>query len=887
MITLKAYQDRVLTSLRDFFRQCAEGRHPADAFQAIRYRNNQPMQPYLPVPVPVPVPGLPPEMPYICLRVPTGGGKTLLACRAAGIAMTDFRHATEAIVLWLVPHTTILDQTASALKRKDHPYRQALDLCGSVEVKRITEALYLSRATADNKTVVIVATIQAFRAEDPSERLVYKPNGALEDHFNGRDTTRLLPGPDGNPLPSLVNVLRLRQPIIIVDEAHNARTDLSFAALGDVLPSCIIEFTATPDRTQAPSNVLHYVSAAELKAEDMIKLPLRVFTRHPSQREQLLADAVACRADLEKLAIQEGELTNEYLRPIMLIQAERVDACEDLRQHLTTDYGIPADQVKISVGVQDELKGLSNIMTRESRVRFIITVEKLREGWDCPFAYVLCSLKETRSATAIEQIVGRILRLPNAKAKQHPELNCSYAFSVSPSLSEVLAEFRNALESNGFTAAEADRLVIPSQQGALPLGRQPRTVQLTPLDINAGAIPNHLSEKVHIDLAKGTVTILAPLDESETAQLAGCLTSSDAKDKVHEAIRIVREADQAFGGNGRRGRSGYERNIDFIVPMLCIQENGDLLEFEGTVLLEHPWRLSAKDATLPESYNPLTRPAGGSGTLNVGDRGNVQILPGDGEANFVNQLHQQVLALSLPEDWSQERLIAWIDQHIEHEDIPEGESGAFLQRVIQGILTRYGISVNILALDRFRLRNEVDKRIQQHREQERKAAFQLLLQDNSKLTVSPERTVNFRTIAYDPSSLYEGSFEFRKHYYGAKPGELIEYTQDNKLTEEFQCAQFIDNLDAVEFWFRNLPRKTSSFRLQTSTDWFYPDFCCKLKDGRVLVIEYKGKHLYDQIDAAEKRAIGAVWESRSNGQCLFVMPTDVNFSSITAKIAQH
>src|SRR5439155_21199597 len=80
---------------------------------------------------------------------------------------------------------------------------------------------------------------------------------------------------------------------------------------------------------------------------------------------------------------------------------------------------------------------------------YIITVEKLREGWDCPFAYVLCSLRETHSATAIEQIVGRILRLPHAQAKQHPDLNCAYALSVSVSLTEVLPELREALESNG------------------------------------------------------------------------------------------------------------------------------------------------------------------------------------------------------------------------------------------------------------------------------------------------------------------------------------------------------------------------------------------------------------------------------------------------------
>jgi len=66
-----------------------------------------------------------------------------------------------------------------------------------------------------------------------------------------------------------------------------------------------------------------------------------------------------------------------------------------------------------------------------------------------------------------------------------------------------------------------------------------------------------------------------------------------------------------------------------------------------------------------------------------------------------------------------------------------------------------------------------------------------------------------------------------------------------------------------------LPVKTSSFRLQTSKDWFYPDFLVQLNDGRVLVVEYKGGYLYDAADAEEKRMVGEVWASRSNGKCLF------------------
>ncbi|HEX7470062.1 MAG TPA: hypothetical protein VF437_04915 [Verrucomicrobiae bacterium] len=81
---------------------------------------------------------------------------------------------------------------------------------------------------------------------------------------------------------------------------------------------------------------------------------------------------------------------------------------------------------------------------------------------------------------------------------------------------------------------------------------------------------------------------------------------------------------------------------------------------------------------------------------------------------------------------------------------------------------------------------------------------------------------------------------------------------------------------------RNLSRKATSFRLQTSKDWFYPDFLCQLNDGRVLVVEYKGEHLF--ADAEEKRAVGAVWESRSGGKCLFVMPEGKDLAAIAKKI---
>jgi type III restriction enzyme len=204
-------------------------------------------------------------------------------------------------------------------------------------------------------------------------------------------------------------------------------------------------------------------------------------------------------------------------------------------------------------------------------------------------------------------------------------------------------------------------------------------------------------------------------------------------------------------------------------------------------------------------------------------------------------------------------------------------------------MTRHGITdVAILALDRFRLRDEVESLIEFHRRAEHRVAFQNWLLPEVALTVSRERGLDFSKRLYEPSWQYDGSFVFKKHYYGPKPGELRERKADGALTEEFQCAQFLDGLEEVDYWVRNLSRKPSSFRLQTSTDYFYPDFVCRLKDGRILVVEFKGgdkdKGWYASPDSEEKRLIGAIWEKRSGGRCMFIMPEGKDFDAIRERV---
>lgn len=283
---LKRYQDTALDRFRHFLRD-ANAIGPDGANLAFYKATNLP---YRRAPV------IADGTPYVCLRIPTGGGKTVMGAYAVGIAAQEFLEVKNPMVLWLVPSTPILDQTVAALKNLDHPYRAALakDFGRNVSVLTKAEALAMSRADAEGGACIIVSTIQSFRREksngeeDQEGLKVYQDAGNLMDHFSGlteAQEARLeqVEGA-GRPVASLANLLRLHRPMVIVDEAHNARTALSFDTLARFSPSLILELTATPQTEHDPSrekhasNILYSVSAAELKAEQMIKMPIKLTT---------------------------------------------------------------------------------------------------------------------------------------------------------------------------------------------------------------------------------------------------------------------------------------------------------------------------------------------------------------------------------------------------------------------------------------------------------------------------------------------------------------------------------------------------------------------------------------------------------------------------------
>ena len=797
-LPLKEYQERTLETLTEYYQKCLQYENANTAFYDLTQR------PY------ASVEGLP-GMPYVCLRLPTGGGKTFVACHAVGITASELLKTESPIVLWLTPSNAIRDQTLNALKNPNHPYRDAFESARHrVEVRTISEALYLSPHILNTKTTIIVSTMQAFRVEDTDGRKVYEPSGALMGHFTHLSDETLSAverDESGKPIYSLANLLCVKRPLVIVDEAHNARTELSFETLARFNPSAIIEFTATPDTTNNPSNVLYTVSAAELQAEDMIKMPIQLET--VPEWKRLLAAAIAQRNALEIDAERERGETGEYIRPVMLIQAQprRRDqetlTVEVVEECLLEEHNIPEDQVARATG---EDRGLDDVDINdpECQIRYVITVQALREGWDCPFAYVLCSVAEMRSSTAVEQILGRVMRLPKAQRKKQESLNSAYAFVASQNFYDAAAALTDGLVQNGFEKQAAAELIRPS------------------------------------DEQQGELTSLEGMTQPDTEPAPAA------------------------------------RGEVFKVPKLMVERNQTYLDFEASRFLETVWQLSECDAELSEEEFPSE--------FNTGERGEIGLSQeGRLEMRFLGQLHQQMSFLAPDDNWDADQLANWLDRTIKHLDILQRESLPFLQRLVKYLVEERSIPIAVLVRNKYTLKDAAAAKIDGHRQNVHQTAYEnyLLPECATPVVVSPAHCFSFEPYSYSYNTRYTGHYQFQKHYY--------EHVGDLKSDgEEFKCAEFIDRLPEVKFWVRNLERKPlQSFWLQTSTDKFYPDFVCLLTDGRYLVVEYKGVFLWDAKDAEEKREIGELWEKRSGGSCLFIMPKGPDFGAIRAKLSQN
>jgi len=795
-------------------------------------------------------------LPYVCVRIPTGGGKTIVAAHTPAIVFERLLGTDRGVVLWLVPSGAILSQTLAALQDRAHPYRQALTArLGAVTVVDVPGALQLSEADLDGSTVVVVATLQSFRRDDTAGLKVYAENA---DHLRAVFDRY----PEGRPVPSLANVLRSRRPIVIVDEAHNARTPLSFETLARLAPSCIIEFTATPDHAVTPSNVVVQASASELKDAHMIRLPVSLTVR--PQWQAVVEDALALRSRLEELARADRAVSGRYLRPILLLQAEaRRQGRETVHVGVLRDYlreaGVPEAWVRTATGTEWELDG-EDLLSEASDVRVLITVQALREGWDCPFAYVLATVSNVASPTAVEQVVGRVLRMPDARPFAEPALNRAYVFASSADFNRTFNGLVGALRESGFEREEAAALV----RAGLPPLRQGR------LDDGADGTPGGLFDvldpmddvaTVDVPLTAAEVPATLPLGATYDA-LRGALRlpMAVAREAYADLLDVLPSRSAAVLRAAVEPRTTpFERREPLVVPILGVR-TGDLFEpFDASHVAEAAagsWSLLDGPPELP-GYTPAA---------GVVRHGFVDVTGGKvttGADSFVARMQAQAELFTRDLRWDDVALVRWLDQRLVAPDVPQIQRAAFVTGIVHRLEAVHGLEA--LIRDRARLSHALAARVVALRLAARERAFQMYLEGlgPGELAVSPDPSVAFSFLTERVSPrLYTGTHQFRRHYYP--------HVGDFDSDEERDCAIYLDGWERVDTWVRNPVRY--GFSLPTATGRFFPDFVCRLTDGRSLVVEYKGKHLYDVPEERAKRTLGTIWAERSDGACVFSMP---------------
>jgi len=843
---LKQYQRDCLDRLTDFLRRARESGNADTAFWEMTRRN--PVQP------PEELQG----MPYVCLKVPTGGGKTFLAAHAVKPACEHWLQRERGVVLWLAPTTQIVDQTLDALRTPGHPYREALNEAfdGQVSVYDLGGALHVTPQVLSGSTTIIVTTIQALRVDDTEGRKVYSPNGELKHHFDGltpdqREALFAHAAEDEDPtIPSLANVLRMNRPAVVVDEAHNARTDLSFETLRRFWPGCVLELTATP---ADDSNVLYAVSAARLKAAQMIKLP--VMLRARKHARDAVASAVHKRKELAELAEHERAQMG-YVRPVVLYQAQSGSGelnVDGVKKLLVDELNISAERVAICTGSTDELPD-EPIISEKNPVEHIITVQKLREGWDCPFAYVLCSVANLGAKTAVEQLLGRVLRMPYARRREHEDLNQAYCYATSEDFQAAATDLESALvDTCGFTRHEARKMVRrepnPSGGGGglFDESPEPVTIDLSG-ELDTAKLPEAVREFVSTTPRSGGGHTLiwtgGGMDDEQQAAITAAL--SDQRDRL-AGPRLRRRS-------WKQDDSPADLGVQFKVPTLAVKEDGQWFVLEDQPY-EADWSLADANYQLTESEFKVADADKRVAKFDVSEKGSVR-------TSFLDDLDQQVHLFERSDRDTSAKLANWLDRHIRETSLPAADKRAFLLHAVEDLIERRGIELPRLDRHRHMLKEALASKIAALRLNAERTAYQHML-DSDGFGVSMDCCITF-PMSYPANKLCDADFDWQKHYYP---------TPAAMNGDELQVAKYLDSLPQVMHWVRNLEGEhhaDSAFWLRKPHGRFFPDFVAELVGETFLVVEFKGDHLAESPDQQEKRRVGEMWAAASPDDLGFV-----------------
>lgn len=843
---LKNYQKNVIGDLKRFLALLTETQSIPTAYRTLWEEKN----------VMVGMNGMPPYhsvisgVPHVCLKVPTGGGKTFIASSALKPIVDSIPNLRSKAVVWLVPSDAILTQTIKALTNPAHPYRQKIDVDFGSRVEVYSKSQLLNGQNF-NPTIVseqlsiFVLSYDSFRTSKKDGRKAYQENGNLAQFAKAMcDSELLLEDTDET---ALIQVVRSLNPIVIVDESHHATSDLSVKMLNDFNPAFVLDLTATPKKG---SNIISFVDASQLKKEEMVKLPVIVYNR--KSQSDVYSDAISIRAKLEAQANKEQQKSGRYIRPIILFQAQpknNADSTtyEKIKKSLV-DIGIPENQIAIKTGDKDELKNIE-LLSSDCPIRYIITVNALKEGWDCPFAYVLATVANRTSTVDVEQILGRVLRLPYTKTNASDVLNLSYVITSSADFYGTLDKVVEGLNSAGFSSKDYRVKDIDNEEFKKS---ESVSVQVT----ISGVVETDNNELPEVDVEQIKTKVQATTEElvSNESEVIDLLQSDELLGAaITENAKYVKETEASYNADSalnlapqevREKMNCFHMNEEFeeeakalLFPQFMIATEPNLFsemayEFLETDNLATGFTLKDKDVLIDFTTTPAelarvdvdeTKDAKPRAWKITGFDSNYfkewfNAQPSDKRLAVCKDIIcKKLSSFNFINDRELKQYVDRVIETLTEDQLSELEQSPYpyvlkIQEKVKKLLSKHSAQV-------------FDKWLEQDT---------ITCKPKYKLpnTISPVNTTT--TI---PKSLY---------------------TAEEAMNDyERMVVWELSALDNIKWWHRNISRL--GFQINGYVH-AYPDIIVMTNSGRILMIETKGDHL-DNDESKEKAYIGAKWDT--------------------------
>jgi type III restriction enzyme len=708
---------------------------------------------------------------------------------------------------------------------------------------------------------VAVFCYASIRANPKSrdDRKIYQENGNLlgfAEMFKDRELLLA-----DTPETALLQVIRQMRPVVIVDESHNAKSELSIAMLKNLNPSFVLSMTATPTKR---SNIISRVNARELKKEHMVKLPVVVYNR--PDRKSVIYDAVKLRGVLEQKAKAEGESGGGYVRPIALFQAqpknvEDSETFEKIKSKLVS-MGIAAGEIAIKTSGKDDLKSV-DLMSPECTIRYIITVNALKEGWDCPFAYVLASLANKTSQVDVEQIVGRILRQPYARRHGEKLLNMSYVLSCSSDFQATVKSVVDGLNNAGFSADDYRVAASAETEGAASSQIPVQTTLDEAFPTKGSEIAAVAQSDDFSDIPDERIEAVEEANDSEKWKSDGesgiseIIVSAEEQGDEYES-KVKESADDAsleLGGfdvkRMKMQAEFSEEALQLEIPQFMVQDDagffgGDagLVLLNDTALLEG-FVLAAKDAAV--SFNPTL-----TGAVRVDISENGDVMP---KCKQLSKSELEYFSGQLASKTSEERIKTLIEMAATQLDAKidfcvKRDILDYVRRVVQQlpVSVRNQLSVELLPSFVQCVRDKIGELARHHKCE----VFKRKINENS-VAIRPNYNLPceiqpLATISHIDKSLYAAEY-------------------DDMNGDELAVIQGIAGKDNVKWWHRIRERK--GFCINGFLN-HYPDFMVFTEKGNVIMVEVKGSYL-DGSDSQAKAELGRIWADAAGERFKYFM----------------